>query len=302
MKNIKYKFGFVVLHYKNIEDTIECVDSLVYKVNYNKLIFIVDNFSNDGTKELLENKYKENKNIFIISNTSNLGFAKGNNIGIKVAKEKGCDFVCLINNDTIIKQDDFILKCIENWYEYNYSIGGPRIISTIDGFDQNPYMLHSHFVKSRKDAVRMYVVGLAKYVFIRLGFKEWWNKEGTRENITENLEKRLLNSENNDFLLNGACIILSPTFFEKYNKLCDLTFMYEEETILYFLSKQLNIKNMYLPNLEIYHKEQSSTKKSFGSERKKLLFGYREDFNSRKKLLKIVFKKNDKEFLEGLIK
>ena len=91
-------------------------------------------------------------------------------------------------------------------------------------------------------------------------------------------------------------------FFEKYNKLCDLTFMYEEETILYFLSKQLNIKNMYLPDIEIYHKEQSSTKKSFGSEKKKLLFGYREDFNSRKQLLKIVFKINDIEFLESLMK
>lgn len=302
MKKREYKFGFVVLHYKNIEDTVECVESLKYTNDLDTLIFIVDNFSNDGTKEQLESKYRESKNIFITSNASNLGFAKGNNVGISLAKEHGCDFVCLINNDTLIKQNGFVLKCIENWNKYNYSIAGPRIISTIDGFDQNPYMLHSHFVKSKKDAIRMYIVGLVKYSFVRLGFKEWWNKEGIRESVTENLEGKLLNSEKQDFLLNGACIILSPTFFEKYNKLCDLTFMYEEETILYFLSKQLNIKNMYLPDIEIYHKEQSSTKKSFGSEKKKLLFGYREDFKSRKQLLKIVFKINDTEFLENLIK
>lgn len=302
MKKIKYKFGFVVLHYKNIEDTIECIDSLESQKNIEALIFIVDNFSNDGTKEQLENKYGEKENIFLISSKANLGFAKGNNLGISLARKKGCDFVCLINNDTLIKQEEFSDKCIEEWEKYNYSIGGPRIISTIDGLDQNPYMLNSHFVKSKKDAIRMYFVALVKYIFIKVGFNEWWNKKNIRGSITENLEKVVLDSYKKDFLLNGACLILSPTFFKKYNKLCDWTFMYEEETIIYFLSRRLGIKNMYFPNIEIYHKEQSSTKKSFGTEKKKLLFGYKEDLNSRKQLLKIVFRINDIEFLDSLMK
>ena len=56
MKKREYKFGFVVLHYKNIEDTIECIKSLKYTNDLDTLIFIVDNFQNDGTKEQLESK------------------------------------------------------------------------------------------------------------------------------------------------------------------------------------------------------------------------------------------------------
>lgn len=302
MKKIRYRLGFVVLHYKNIEDTIECVESLKNQKKVDTYIFIVDNFSNDGTMEQLQSKYKEEDKIFLISSIRNLGFAKGNNLGISLARQKGCDFICLVNNDTLIEQVDFASKCIEEWEQYDYSIAGPRIISTIDSLDQNPYMLHSHFVKSKKDAIRMYFVGLIKYMFIKIGFNEWWNKNDIRSSITDNLEKTILDSKEKDFLLNGACLILSPTFFRKYNKLCDWTFMYEEETIIYFLSRRLGIKNMYLPSIEIYHKEQSSTKKSFGSERKKLLFGYREDLKSRKQLLKIVLKINNVEFLNNLMK
>lgn len=295
-------FAFVILHYKTLEDTIECTDSIIQLDDPSVKIFIVDNFSNNGSAEVLFEKYKNYGNIEIINNTHNLGFAKGNNIGISAARASGCDFVCVLNNDTVIKQKDFTSKCIMLWENHGFSIAGPKIVSLVDGLDQNPFIVESHFVKSKKDAIKMYLVGLVKYMCVLLKVPRWWEKNKERLSYTGNLENQMICMNEKDILLYGACMIFSPTYFKEYDKMCDLTFMYEEETILYFLCRELNIKAMYLPDIQIFHKEQSSTKSTLGLGRKKLLFGYKEDFKSRKQLLKIVLKKDNKDYLKNLLK
>ncbi len=300
-------FGFVVLHYKTYNDTKECVDSLLeLEKNENGMlshkIIIVDNNSQNGSVELLESHFKNRREVILLKNQSNLGFSKGNNIGIIHARKIGCDFVCVLNNDTIIEQKDFVKRCTEYWKQYQFSVCGPKIVSLIDGLDQNPFMLHSHFVKDKKDAMRMFTVGLIKYMTVLFHLPLWWEKDTPeRKGFTDGLENKILDNEKEDFLLYGACLILSPSFFEKYNKLCDLTFMYEEETILYILARELHIKMMYLPQLLIFHKEQSATNNSLGLGRQKILFGYREDFRSRIQILKITMKKKNLNFLKMLL-
>ena len=79
----------IILHYKNWNDTNECLKSLD-KLDY-------DNF----------------EKIVIDNDKENRGFAGGNNIGIKQAMGKGADYILLLNNDTIIDQPDFLRKLIE---------------------------------------------------------------------------------------------------------------------------------------------------------------------------------------------
>lgn len=93
------KVGIIILNWNGIKDTVECLESLK-KITYNNYnIYVVDNGSTDGSIEYL-NKY--NTYIKIISNKQNLGFAEGNNIGIRAAIEDGADYVLLLNNDTVV--------------------------------------------------------------------------------------------------------------------------------------------------------------------------------------------------------
>jgi GT2 family glycosyltransferase len=60
-------------------------------------VIAVDNGSRDGTVRLLRERFPE---VTVIENGRNLGFAEGNNVGIRLALERGAEFVYLLNPDT----------------------------------------------------------------------------------------------------------------------------------------------------------------------------------------------------------
>lgn len=297
------KFGFVVLHYKTFQDTINCVNS-VLNLDGQKRIIIVDNFSNDGSLEKLLEYYEKNELVAFVKSKKNLGFAKGNNLGIIKAKEFGCDFVVLLNNDTIIKQKDFMELCIDDWKTSGYFLAGPRIISLIDGGDQNPFIIPRHYINGFFDSLKLLLLGIIKYFMILINVGELWQKDVLKKTppITNGLEKTYLDSKKSNFLICGAVIIMSPDYINKYGKLCDKTFLYEEETIIYFLAKRLQFRFVYNPQIVVYHKEKSSTNASISSVRSKLIFGYKEDLKSRWIVFLITLHKNNLNYLSNLIK
>ncbi|MTV94544.1 glycosyltransferase family 2 protein, partial [Streptococcus pneumoniae] len=59
-------FCYIILHYKVLEETISCVKS-IKEVNYNaKQIVIIDNFSNNGTGEKLQELYESDLEIDVL--------------------------------------------------------------------------------------------------------------------------------------------------------------------------------------------------------------------------------------------
>ena len=84
---------FVILHYNNIKETMECVDSLE---KFKQKIVVVSNSKDYDNLKKIEKRVDK-----VIINEENIGFAKANNIGCKYAIEKfKPDFLCVINNDT----------------------------------------------------------------------------------------------------------------------------------------------------------------------------------------------------------
>ena len=73
--------AFLILHYKTIEETRACVQSITELDSYsasNIYIEIVDNASNDGTGEALLNEYRCDKNIEVLILKESLCFSGGN--------------------------------------------------------------------------------------------------------------------------------------------------------------------------------------------------------------------------------
>ena len=84
----------------------QCLRSLV-ECGIDAEIIVVDNFSTDGSVELVLEKFAS---VRLVQNTSNLGFAKANNAGMLVSNG---DYVFLINSDVIVNK-----KCLDLMVEY----------------------------------------------------------------------------------------------------------------------------------------------------------------------------------------
>lgn len=99
--NVK-DISIVTVNYNGWKDTCELIDSLsdvVRSVTYE--IIVVDNASKGDDVKILRERYPDLK---LIESKVNLGFAGGNNLGIREAE--GC-YIFLLNNDTIVKDDGF---------------------------------------------------------------------------------------------------------------------------------------------------------------------------------------------------
>ncbi len=94
----------VILNWNGGEDTYSCLDSLQEVTYSNFVVLLVDNGSTDDSLErVCASKYKYP--LTLIKNGSNLGFAEGNNVGIRAALDAGADFIMLLNNDTVMAPD-----------------------------------------------------------------------------------------------------------------------------------------------------------------------------------------------------
>jgi len=96
------KVAIIVLNWNNYADTKECLKSLENVTYPDYEIAIVDNGSTDGSVTRLEVEFPQYK---FIKSEENLGFAGGNNVGIKYALERAANYVLLLNNDTIVSPD-----------------------------------------------------------------------------------------------------------------------------------------------------------------------------------------------------
>lgn len=116
----------IVLNYNNYRDTIECIKSLEEIDYLNYKIVIVDNNSNNESHKVLEEKYSK-KHVYIQTG-KNLGYAGGNNVGINYALKCKTDYVCILNNDTIVSPQ--FLKRLVEYAESNIDVGivGPAIL------------------------------------------------------------------------------------------------------------------------------------------------------------------------------
>ena len=116
--------SIIVLNYNGKEYLENCFLSL-QELDYPKDRFeliIVDNGSTDGSVDFVHHRFS---NIKIIQNEKNLGFAGGNNEGIK--KSRG-DIFILLNNDTTVDKSCLreLIKIMSN--DEKMKIGGCKIL------------------------------------------------------------------------------------------------------------------------------------------------------------------------------
>jgi GT2 family glycosyltransferase len=97
--------AIIILNWNGKKDTLACLDSIA-KIDYKNFeTLVVDNGSTDDSLSAISSNFPH---LPLIATGQNLGFAEGNNVGIRWALARGVDYFFLLNNDTTV--DPGILK------------------------------------------------------------------------------------------------------------------------------------------------------------------------------------------------
>lgn len=118
------KVAIIVLNWRRPSDTLACLESLAQIVYPNAQIIVVDNASGDDSVPLIRGRFPD---ATVIENSDNLGYAEGNNVGIRYALQHRPDYVCVLNNDTLVAPD--FLGALVSEAERDPDIGmvGPKM-------------------------------------------------------------------------------------------------------------------------------------------------------------------------------
>jgi len=223
-KNIlNSKVSIIILNWNGLKDTIKCLESLK-KITYpNYEVIVVDNGSEGNDADILEEQYKDY--IRVIRNKENLGFAGGNNVGIRKVLEEGkSEYILLLNNDTIVKEN-FLDELIK-YYDYKTGICAPLILNF---YNQN----------------------------------EIWSSGGKFNIFTgtySNDTKRNKGAQKETDFISGCCWLVRIDVFKKVGLLDEKYFLYSEDVDFCYRLRQQGYKLKVILSSIIFHKVSESTK------------------------------------------
>lgn len=274
-------FSVVILHYETIDDTRECITSLIdNNKEFSFDIIVVDNGSSKGKiSSSIMQEFDSSRIHYLISET-NLGFAGGNNLGFNYAKNKlNSDCIILANNDLIFTQIGF-LQTLSDYLEKNmFDVAGPKIVSLVDGKNQNP-------VKINFDSVHDAIV--RKNKFQVLLFLNYFGMDRIIRNVTSRKVCDFIPGNGEKFQLHGACLIFGPRYIQQFDGLYSGTFMYLEEDFLIQRIFRYKLEMRYIPSLCVMHKEGSSTNATYSKPVKARRFYYKWSIDSLTKLIRYM--------------
>src|SRR5271165_1317147 len=92
------KLSIIVICWNDLKVIANCLKSIYDQTNqFDFEVIVSDNGSTDGSVEFIRKSFRE---VRVVENRANLGFAKGNNAGIRVAQG---EYILILNPDTIVR-------------------------------------------------------------------------------------------------------------------------------------------------------------------------------------------------------
>ena len=277
----KKTVSIILLNYKGLKDTLECINSLK-RIKTNNLsveIVVVDNGSGDESVKVLKNV----PNIKLLVNNKNSGYSGGNNLGIKFALKGGADYILILNNDTVVDVN-FLVNLISA--AKSADIIAPKIYFA-PGFE---------FHKSRYKKE-----DIGKVIWFAGANIDWGNILGQHIGVDEVDNGQFSNPREIQFAT-GACMFVKSDVFKKIGLLDEKYFLYLEDMDFCTRAARFGFKIIYEPSAVIWHKNASSAGGS-GSQiqnyfitRNRLLFAFKyAPFKNKILLLKhVIFQVSDK--------
>ena len=135
MSDSDVEIPIVIVNWKGIQDTLECMESVLQLTYPFYKVYLVDNHSNDGSVTILKEHFQSNPKVKLIFNQENLGFTKANNevFNLILRKKKLPEYIALLNNDTAVDAN-WLSSLIETAKTQEASIVSSKMI---DYYERN---------------------------------------------------------------------------------------------------------------------------------------------------------------------
>lgn len=217
------EFSIITVNYNGLNDTCALIDNIPF--NEDMEVIVVDNGSRIDEANILQTRYPH---IKAIRSDQNLGFAGGNNLGMKVAKGK---YLYLINNDTIFKyfNPQALIKRLETFPKIG--VVCPKIRFA---WDNNPIQ-YAGYTPLSTITVRNRAIGFSED------------------------DKGQYDAPHQTPYAHGAAMMLKREVIDKVGLMPECYFLYYEELDWSMMITRAGYEIWYEPASTIYHKESQST-------------------------------------------
>ncbi|MBP9818071.1 glycosyltransferase family 2 protein [Candidatus Shapirobacteria bacterium] len=230
----------IILNYNGGSSLSECLEKLYHqKLSFNVEIIIVDNASSDNSLEL--SKQIKNSNKHVLSTkyyalSTNLGFAAGNNYGIRHSSGK---YITLINNDCLPES---------SWLS--------QLINTIHS-DPNIFSVTSKIKKYPETLNQIQNAG-------SLVFQDGFGRDiGAIVSLDHQQSYEIDNGQFDEpsevYSGCGAAILFSKKILDTIEYLNENFFMYYEDTEICERARLAGYQNSYCPTAIVYHHHAKSS-------------------------------------------
>ncbi len=224
----------VINHYKVPNLLINCIDSIIKNLkSIDYEIIVVDSEAQEGTKQLLNEKYGNLHNFRYIGSKKNVGFGKSVNAGIKKSKGK---YIFILNADIVTRNEKSIIELI-NYLEKHEQVGliGPKLLNVDNTLQQS--FFHEPGILSI--LARRTAFAKTKFGQKVLSYYSYKNK-----NLKKPFEV--------DWLM-GSALMTKQSYIKKVGLLDERFFMYFEDVDWAKRFKQAGFKIIYYPHSVFTH-------------------------------------------------
>ncbi len=213
----------IVLNWNGKRDTLACLESLEQSSYPNSQVLVVDNGSNDDSAAAIRARFPHHS---LLETGENLGYAGGNNVGLRYALEQGADYALLLNNDTIVAAD--FVDCLVQAVESDPSIGvaGPTI-----------------YYHEQKD--RIWSAG---------GVVDWRRGQTRMLELNTPDTGQLGTAPRTVDFVSGCALLARREVLEQVGLLDERFFVYYEEAEWCIRAQRAGFRSVHVPRSKIWHK------------------------------------------------
>ena len=217
------ELSIITINYNGLKETCALIETIPF--NDKMEVIVVDNASIHNEVSEIQKRFPLVK---IIKSDKNLGFAGGNNLGIKAAKGK---YLFLVNNDTLFK--NFNVQALIDRLESSKEIGitCPKIRFA---WGNNPIQ-YAGYTPLSKITVRNQAIGFGEE------------------------DKGQYETPHATPYAHGAAMMIKREAIEKVGLMPECYFLYYEELDWSMMFTRAGYQIWYDPVCTIYHKESRST-------------------------------------------
>ena len=232
------KIGIVILHFRGLENTRDCVKSVLNLDPARDLdvsLLVVDNASEEPYKNSIGK-------VEVIRNRENTGFTGGMNTGIKRFLDLDYDYILTVNNDTIF--DKGFLKHANDYLkkEDNVGIFSPKIYF----YPGTEYHYDRYKVSER-----------GKVLWFAGGKLDRKNFLPSHRGVDE-VDSGQYDEEKTMDFATGCCMIFSRETLREVGVFDDKYFLYYEDVDLSLRMRRAHKKLLFMPKAFIWHKNAKS--------------------------------------------